>query len=259
MNDHVIPLSIPFLGEAERRYIQQCLDENYISHVGPLVPRFEQEFAKLIGSQQCVSLINGTAALHLALKLAGVTSGDLVFVPALTFIAPVNAITYCGAEPFFLDTDPQTLAISPDQLSDILDGQCERRNDGSCIHLPTGRRIGAVVVVHLYGFAADIENLCALCDTWDLPLIEDAAEAVGCTIAGKHLGTFGAFGCFSFNGNKALTTGGGGMLTASDSRQCEHARHLATQAKSHPELYIHDEIGYNYRMSNLHAAIGLGQ
>jgi len=253
-----ISLSVPDLCGNEEKYVLECLRTNWISSVGRFVTKFEQEFALYVGAQHAVAVTSGTASLHLALLGCGVRAGDLVIAPSVTFIAPVNALRYVGADPLFLDIDPETLGLSAREVAEFLKHQCRRETDGF-IHRDTGRRVRAVLPVHLYGHACEIDSLAELAKEGGLVLIEDAAEAVGCRYKGRHVGSFGQAGCFSFNGNKVLTTGGGGMLVTDDAELADQVRHLSTQAKKDPYYYIHDRIGYNYRMSNVQAAIGVAQ
>ncbi len=253
-----IPLSVPCLQGNEERYVTDCIRTNWISSVGSYVDRFEAAFAEYVGAPHAVAVVNGTAALHLSLLTAGVERGDLVAVPAVTFIAPVNAIRYVGADPLFVDLDPVTLGFDPASFESWLTAECELR-DGCCRHRATGRCLRAIIPVHLYGHSCAMDDLQALAERWRLILIEDAAEGIGCRYRDRHVGTFGRTGCFSFNGNKILTTGGGGMIVTSDEALARRVRHLSTQAKSDPVLYVHDEVGYNYRLTNILAAVGVAQ
>lgn len=248
MSKKRIFLSPPHMGGREIEYIKDAFESNYIAPLGPQVDAFEQEFAQQIGAPHAVAVSSGTAALHLALRYVGVQTGDEVFCPTFTFVASANAILYLGARPVFLDSEEQSWNIDPYLLSDAL---LERAKKGC---LPK-----AVVLVHLYGQAADIDPIKEVCDRYEIPLIEDAAEALGATYKGKSPGTFGKAGIFSFNGNKIITTSGGGMLVAEDLELIEKCRYWATQARDPALHYEHSEMGYNYRMSNVLAAIGRGQ
>ncbi|MCD4728427.1 MAG: aminotransferase class I/II-fold pyridoxal phosphate-dependent enzyme [Pirellulales bacterium] len=241
-------LSPPHMSSHERTLLLDAFDSNWIAPMGPHVDAFEQEFAALVGTNQAIALSSGTAALHLALILLGVGAGDEVLTSTFTFAATTNAITYVGAKPVLIDSEPTTWNMDPDLLAD------ELRVRARLNRLPK-----AVVVVDLYGQCADYEPIRQTCARYDVPIIEDAAEALGATYAGRSAGTFGAMGVFSFNGNKIITTSGGGMLVCDSAYLAERARFLATQARDPAPHYQHSQIGYNYRMSNLLAAVGLGQ
>ncbi|OGV58176.1 MAG: hypothetical protein A2X49_03145 [Lentisphaerae bacterium GWF2_52_8] len=253
-----IPLSVPVLCGNEKKYVDHCLDTGWISSVGEFVNRFEKEFASYTGAAHAVAVVNGTSALHLALLVAGVKPGEEVLVPALTFIAPINAVTYAGAVPVFLDVEEETMGLSPSSFEEFVASSCELR-DGILFNRSTGRRITALLPVHIYGHACRMSALLPLARKYGMILLEDAAEAIGTLCDGCHAGTIGSIGSFSFNGNKTLTTGGGGMLVTNDEAYAKRLRHLSTQAKSDELYYRHDEIGYNYRMSNVQAAIGVAQ
>lgn len=254
----MIPLSVPNISETEQQLVQQALASGWVSSSGPEVTAFEERMAGYCGSQYGVAVSSGTAALHLALIVCGVEPGDLVILPNLTFVAPLNAVRYVGAEPVLIDVEPETWQMDVDLVESFLEDQC-KTGDGTCIHLESGRRVKALLPVHILGHLCDITRLALLADRFHLTLIEDAAEALGSKEGPRHAGTYGEVGCLSFNGNKLLTTGGGGMILTHSRKLAEHARHLSTQAKSHPEEYLHDETGYNYRLSNLQAALGLAQ
>ncbi len=241
-------LSPPHLGAAEQRYVQDAFDTNWVAPVGPHVDAFEREFATAVGASHAVALSSGTAALHLAVRLCGVERGDEVLVSDLTFCASVNPILYEGGVPVFIDSETASWNLDPNLVEDTL-----RRRDA------VGKRPKALVAVHLYGQTADLDPLVALCDRYGVALIEDAAEALGATYKGRAPGTFGKAGIFSFNGNKIITTSGGGMLVTEDGDLSAHARKLATQARDDAPHYEHSEIGYNYRLSNILAGIGRGQ
>ena len=259
----MIPLSVPMLGGNELLYVNQALTDGWVSSGGPSIPKFEDEFACYSGVEYTAACQSGTAAMHLALADAGVSPGDLVIAPTLTFIASVNPVSYVGAEPVFMDCD-DSLCIDPDKLENYLHDECESRDGGLWYDKSLGKPLKAIIVVHVFGNTADIERIIAISKAYNLILIEDAAEAVGTfyssgVYAGKMAGSIGDYGVFSFNGNKIITTGGGGMLTSPESERVRHMRHLSTQAKIDEVYYMHDEIGYNYRMTNLQAAIGLAQ
>jgi dTDP-4-amino-4,6-dideoxygalactose transaminase len=246
--DARILLSTPHLSEHEMGFVEEAFRTNWIAPLGPNVDAFERELASYVGIGHAAAVSSGTAALHLALHLVGTKSGDTVFCSSLTFVASANPILYMGATPVFIDSDPQTWNMSPRALGQAL---AHARRAGK---LPR-----AVIVVHLYGQSADMDALLALCNQYDVPIIEDAAESLGATYKGRQSGTFGRLGVFSFNGNKIITTSGGGMLVSDDARLIEKARFLATQARDPSPWYEHSEIGYNYRMSNILAGVGRGQ
>jgi dTDP-4-amino-4,6-dideoxygalactose transaminase len=243
-----ILLSTPHIGEQELKFVQEAFDTNWIAPVGPHIDAFEQEFSQVVGAKYSAALSSGTAALHLALKLAGVSAGDEVFCSTFTFIASVSPITYLGAKPVFIDSDRTSWNMDPDLLATTL-AQKDR----------IGKLPKALVLVHLYGQSADIEPILQVCDRYGIPLIEDAAEALGATYKNTFPGTWGRAGIFSFNGNKIITTSGGGMLVSGDRELISQAKFLATQARDPQPHYEHTEIGFNYRLSNVSAGIGRGQ
>jgi perosamine synthetase len=253
-----LPLSIPHLAGNEWTYVKECLDTGWVSSVGPFVTRFEGAVAAYAGVPHAVAIINGTAALHVALLVAGVRPGDEVLVPALTFVATVNAVRYCGAEPVFMDADPGTWQMDVAKLRRFLATACDVR-DGACVNRATGRRVRAVMPVHLLGLACEIDTIVEIARAHALQVVEDATEGMGVRYRGRHVGTFGDVGAFSFNGNKIVTTGGGGMLVTADAAQARYARYLTTQAKDDELEYFHNEIGYNYRLTNVLSALGLAQ
>lgn len=249
----------PFFGGNESTYLQECLASTFVSSVGPFVDRFESDLANFTGAKYAVAVVNGTAALHVALRLSGVKPDDEVLLPALTFVATANAISYCGAIPHFVDSNETTLGLDPDKLRDYLAKTTEFR-DGQCINRRTGRVIRAVVPMHTFGHPVDMETLLAVAQDYHLVVVEDAAESLGSMYHGQHTGTFGRIGILSFNGNKTITTGGGGAILTNDADLAKKAKHLTTTAKvPHKWAYWHDEIGYNYRMPNLNAALGCAQ
>lgn len=260
-----IPLHAPVFKGNEKIYINECIDSTFVSSAGKFVDRFEVEIANYIGVKKAVACVNGTSALHLALRLAGVQSGNEVITQPLTFIATINAITYCGAQPVFIDVDSDTLGMSPKSLLDFLiSGTTQRFNRSTkkyeCINNISGRTISACLPMHTFGHPCRINEIVDICKRYNLIVIEDAAESLGSFFNEKHTGTFGEIGVLSFNGNKILTTGGGGMLLFQDEELARFAKHLSTQAKlPHPWEFIHDEVGYNYRMPNINAALGLAQ
>ena len=247
-----------FVGN-EWKYLKECVDSTFVSSVGKFVDRFEADLATYTGAKHVVAVVNGTAALHVALQLAGVRSGDEVLIPALTFIATANAVSYCGAIPHFVDSEERTLGLNPGALREHLNSIAEIRG-GECVNRATGRVIRSIVPMHAFGHPVDIEGVLAVARDFHLELVEDAAESLGSTIEGRHTGTFGRIGTLSFNGNKTITTGGGGALLINDSELARHAKHLTTTAKvPHRWEYRHDEIGYNYRLPNINAALGCAQ
>jgi aminotransferase in exopolysaccharide biosynthesis len=240
-------------------YLKECLDSTFVSSVGKFVDRFEAELAGSCGARHAVAVVNGTAALHIALKLAGVKTNEEVLIPALTFVATANAVTYCGAIPHFVDSEERTLGIDAAKLREYLAGHTELRA-GLCVNRATGRVIRALVPMHTFGHPVDIDGLLSIAHDFNLALVEDAAESLGSYYHGQHTGTFGLMGTLSFNGNKTITTGGGGAILTNDMELARHAKHLTTTAKmQHAWEYRHDEIGYNYRMPNLNAALGCAQ
>lgn len=247
-----------FIGN-EKKYLEECIDSTFVSSVGPFVDRFERDMAEFTGAKQAVVCVNGTNGLHLALKLVGVQEGEEVITQPLTFIATCNAISYCGAYSVFVDVDRDTLGLSPTKMEEWILANAEIR-DKALFNTKTGRRIRACVAMHTFGHPLRIEELAGLCERYHLELIEDAAESVGSYYKGRHTGTFGRVGVLSFNGNKTITTGGGGMLLFMDEELAQRAKFLSTQAKlPHRWEFVHSEIGYNYRMPNINAALGCAQ
>jgi len=253
-----IPLSVPEIRGNEWKYVKECLDTNWVSSVGSYVERFEKMVAEQAGTKYAIATVNGTAALHIALLLAGVQADDEVVVSTLTFIAPANAIRYAGAWPVFIDAEPRYWQIDPAGVVDFLEKGC--RWDGQALrNRLTGRRVKAILPVHILGHPADLDPILAVAAKYSLPVIEDATEGLGALYRGKSLGSFGQVGCFSFNGNKIITTGGGGMLVTNNPEWAARARYLTTQAKDDPIEYVHKAVGYNYRLTNLLAAMGCAQ
>ena len=248
-----------FRGTEAWAYVKDCLDTGWVSTAGQWVSRFEQELAAATGASYAVAVTNGTVALRLALHLVGVRPGDEVFLPPLSFVATANAVAHLGAVPHFVDVEPTTLAMDSAALAERLEQLAERR-DGQLLNRETGRRLAAVVPVHVFGHPADGPALRAVADAWGLPLVEDAAEALGSWRGDTHCGLFGAVGTLSFNGNKLITTGGGGALFTNDAELAQRARHLSTTAKlPHPWVFEHDAVGWNDRLPNLNAALGVAQ
>ena len=255
----LIPLSEPLISGNEWKYIKDCLDTGWVSTVGAYVTRFEEAIADYIGAKYAVATVNGTSALHVSLIACGVQPDDEVLVPALTFISPVNVIRYCNAYPVFMDCNESTLCIDVQKVIDFLGGECEQRSNGYTYNKDTNRRVKAVVPVHVFGHSTDIEMLLEICDEKNIDIIEDATESLGSEYKGKKTGSFGKTGCFSFNGNKIITAGGGGMVVTDDDDLSNKIRHLTTQAKRDSFEYDHDEVGYNYRLNNIQAAMGVAQ
>ena len=257
--DEFIPLHRPVFDGNERKYLVDCIDSNFVSSVGEKVSEFENMIAEFTGSKHAIATVNGTAALHVAIELAGVRQGDEVISQALTFIATCNAISYSGATPVFIDVDEDTMGMSPTSLSQFLENNCEKQN-GEVFNKNSGKRVAACIPMHTFGFPCRISEIAKICGDWNIALIEDAAESLGSYVGNKHTGSFGQMGTLSFNGNKVITTGGGGMIITDDSDLAKRAKHITTTSKiPHPYEFLHDEIGYNYRMPNLNAALGCAQ
>jgi len=257
--DGFIPLHEPEFHGTEWDLIKNCLDTGWVSSVGKYVDQFETEVAKISGTDHAIAVVNGTAALQIALIVAGVAAGDEVIMPTLTFVATANAAAHLNAVPHFVDSSAITLGLDPMALSTHLDLVAERR-DGQTFNRETGRRIGAIVPMHTFGHPVDMDPLIALANYWELPVVEDAAESLGSCYKSRPCGGIGRVGTLSFNGNKILTTGGGGAIMTNDEDMAKQAKHLTTTAKEpHPYLFSHDAIGYNYRLPNLNAALGCAQ
>ena len=254
-----VPLHAPSFGQIDRDYVLDCINSGWVSTAGAYVPCFEARVREFCGARHAIATVNGTAALHVALVALGIRPGDFVICPPLTFVATANAIAYCGAEPVFCDIDRTTLGLSASAVERFLQTQCRRSGD-ACIHLASGRIVSAMVPVHIFGHPAQIDELLGLGHEWNLPLIEDATEALGSAYKGRACGSLGRVGVFSFNGNKICTTGGGGMVVTDDDELGAKIRHLATTAKvSDGWEFVHDAVGFNYRMPNLNAALGCAQ
>lgn len=254
----MIPLSVPNLAGNEWKYIKECLDTSWVSSVGAFVDGFEKVFAAYVGSKYAVSVVNGTSALHISLQIAGVKADDYVILPNITFIASANSIRYCNANPLLIDVFTDTWQLDVVLLEKFL-GEHTYTKDNECFLKENHRRIKAIMPVHVLGNMCEMKKLQEIAQKYHLSVVEDATEALGSYQNDKHAGTFGDFGCFSFNGNKIMTTGGGGMIVTDNETFAKRAKHLTTQAKSDSFEYIHDEIGYNYRMVNLLAAMGVAQ
>lgn len=255
----VVALHEPYFAGNEWQYLKDCLDSGWVSSVGQYVNQFERALQEYIGVKHAVCTVNGTAALHVCLQLAGVKSEDEVLLPALTFVATANAVSYCGAVPHFVDIEETTLGVDAQRLADYLRENTELRKD-RCFNKHTGRCIRALVAVHSFGHPANIDALLSLCDQYGLVLIEDAAEALGSLYKNRHCGSFGLINALSFNGNKIITSGGGGAILTNNDDLAKQARHLTTTAKlPHAWEFIHDQVAYNYRLPNINAALGLAQ
>jgi perosamine synthetase len=257
--DQYIPLHEPRFKEIDREYVLDAINSTFVSSVGEYVNRFERDLAAYLDVKRAVVTVNGTAALQVALRLAGVKTGDEVITQPLTFVATANAIAYNNASPIFIDVNRDTLGLCPDALELFLDQNGEKRGTGA-FNKTTGNRIAAMVPMHTFGHPCRMSRLIELADQWNIPVVEDAAESIGSRILTGHCGTFGKAGVLSFNGNKTITCGGGGAIITNDDALADRARHLTTTAKiNHPWEYVHDEVGYNYRMPNLNAALACAQ
>lgn len=257
-NEKFIPLSVPNMAGNEWKYVKDCLDTGWISSVGSYVTQFEQMVADFAGAKYGVAAVNGTAALHISLLLSGVKQYDYVILPNLTFVASANSIKYLGAEPLLIDADPSLWQMDLDLLEAFLEKETDVQN-GSLIYKKDGRRIGAIMPVHILGNMCDMDRFLSIVGKYPLPIVEDSTEALGTSYKGKSAGRFSPLACFSFNGNKIISTGGGGVIVSDDEALAKHAKHLTTTAKASPDEYYHDEVGYNYRLVNVLAAIGVGQ
>ncbi|HDY7886695.1 LegC family aminotransferase [Vibrio vulnificus] len=254
-----IPLHAPTFAGNEKAYVMETIESTFVSSVGKFVDEFERKMEAFTGTPKAVATVNGTAALHAALYMAGVERGDLVITQALTFVATCNALYHMGAEPIFVDVSPVSLGLCPKAMSAFLEENAQV-TEGGCIHKQTGRRIKAVVPMHTFGHPVELDELIAVCSKWNITLVEDAAESLGSFYKGKHTGTIGDFGAVSFNGNKIITTGGGGMVLCGSEEAGRRTKHVTTTAKvPHPYEFFHDEPGFNYRMPNLNAALGCAQ
>lgn len=254
-----IPLHEPTFNGKEKEYLNECIDSTFVSSVGKYVDLFEQKVAQYTGAKHAVVTVNGTAAIQIGLIVAGVNATDEVITQPLTFISTANAINYCNATPIFLDVDKDTLGLSPLSLKTFLEKETKQEN-GICINKSSGKKITACVPMHTFGHPARIDEIVAICNEHNIIVVEDAAESLGSYYKGKHTGTFGKLGAISFNGNKIMTTGGGGMLLTDDESLAKKAKYITTQAKiPHQWEYAHDEVGYNYRMPNINAALGCAQ
>ena len=256
---NVIPLSEPAIIGNERKYIKECLDTGWISSIGSYVNRFEKMVAEYVGCKYGIAVVNGTSALHLSLLVCDVKSDDEVIVPTLTFVASANVVKYCGAEPVFIDCCHDTLCLDVEKLKLFLEMECEQNDDGFTYNRTSGRRVKAIIPVHVFGHPVEMETLLELCKLYNIDVIEDATESLGSEYKDQKTGSFGKLACLSFNGNKIITSGGGGMVVTNDGCLAEKVKHLSTQAKTDSIEYDHDEIGYNYRLTNIQAAMGVAQ
>jgi perosamine synthetase len=253
-----IPLCTPAIRGNEWKYVKECLDTTWVSSVGAYVEKFERAVADVVGSKYAVATSSGTAALHVALLIAGIQPDDEVLVSTLTFIAPANAIRYVGAWPVFVDADPAYWQMDPEKVRDFLENQCDWR-DGALFNRQTRRRVRGILPVHILGHPVDLDPILELARKYELKMVEDATESLGAKYKNKNAGQLGDVACFSFNGNKLITTGGGGMIVTDNELWAHRAKHLTTQAKDDPIEYVHTEIGFNYRLTNLQAAVGVAQ
>jgi perosamine synthetase len=258
VGDDGIPLCVPEIRGNEWSYIKECLDTNFVSSVGPFVDRFERELATRVGARHAVATSSGTAALHVALLVAGVEPDDEVLVSTLTFIAPVNAIRYTGAWPVFIDAEPLYWEMDAAKVLDFFEKECQWKS-GELRNRHTGRRVRAIMPVHILGHPVDMDPILETARKYNLPIIEDATESLGATYKNRMTGRIGNIACFSFNGNKIITTGGGGMIVTDNEEWARKAKYLTTQAKNDPFEFIHNEVGFNYRLTNLQAALGCAQ
>ena len=258
-NGKNIPLSVPLIQGNEWKYVKECLDAGWVSSIGEYVNKFERAVAGYAGCNYAVATVNGTSALHVSLASIGTRPGDEVIVPALTFVATANVVRYCGAEPVFMDCDKETLCIDAEKTKDFLEKNTFTGRDGMTFNKRTGRPVRAIIPVHIFGHPADMERLLEMACEYNLTVIEDASESIGSEYKGRQTGTFGKAGCYSFNGNKIITTGGGGMVVTDDEVLSMRIRHLTTQARSDIFEYDHDETGFNFRLTNIQAAMGLAQ
>jgi aminotransferase in exopolysaccharide biosynthesis len=257
-NDKFIALSLPNIAGNEWKYVKDCLDTGWISSVGSYVTQFEQMVADFAGAKFGVAAVNGTAALHISLLMSGVKQNDYVILPNLTFVASANSIKYLGADPILIDADPNLWQMDLDLLEEFLENETDEK-DGRLFYIKDGRYIGAIMPVHILGNMCDMDRFHSIVKKYPLPVVEDATEALGTTYKGISAGKFSPLACFSFNGNKIISTGGGGVIVTDDEALAKRAKHLTTTAKASADEYYHDEVGYNYRLVNVLAAIGVGQ
>jgi len=258
-DENPVPLHAPRFTGNEKKYVIDAIDSTFVSSVGEYVNRFEEMICEITGAKYAIATVNGTCALHVSLKLAGVQPNDEVITQTLSFVATGNAISYCGARPIFLDVDRETLGLAPGALKDFLTSNAQIKN-GNCYNRITDNRIAACVPMHTFGHPCEIDSIAEICEHYNIALIEDSAESLGSTYKGRHTGTFGRFGIYSFNGNKTVTCGGGGAIVTNDEALAKKVKHITTTAKvPHPYEYVHDMTGYNYRLPNLNAALACAQ
>ena len=258
-SEDFIPLHVPMFKGNEKKYVNECIDSTFVSSVGPFVNKFEELMNQITETKKTTAVVNGTAALQVGLRLVGVKENDEVITQALTFVATANAIAYNNAHPIFLDVDIDTMGLSPLAVNDFLDEFGELREDG-CYNKTSGRKIAACMPMHTFGFPVHLDELIKVCKSWQIPIVEDAAESLGSKYKGKPTGSFGEVGAFSFNGNKIVTSGGGGAITTKNTMLGERAKFLTTTAKQpHAYEYVHNDLGYNFRMPNLNAALACAQ
>jgi perosamine synthetase len=256
----IIPLHEPFFAGNEKKYLTECIDSGYVSSIGKFVEQFENSISSYLGAQYAIATVSGTSALHIALIISNIKPGDEVILQPLTYISTANAVSYCQAYPVFIDVDSDTLGLSAEKLYDFLIHETKMMRDGYCYNKRTGNRVYACVPMHTFGNPVKIDEISKICNKYNITLIEDAAESIGSTFRGKYTGTFGKLGILSFNGNKTITTGGGGIILTDNKELAFQAKHLTTQAKiAHPWEYVHDNIGFNYRLPNINAALGCAQ
>lgn len=255
-----IPLHEPKFVGKEKQYLNECIDSTFVSYLGEFVEQFENMVQEFTGAKHAIAMANGTLALHIALKSTGVKENDEVLTQAITFVATANAISYCRAKPVFIDSEKKTLGMSPEKLEEFLEKETVMYDDAYCYNRKTGKKISACVPMHVFGHPVRVDRILDLCSKRNILVIEDSAESLGSFYRNKHTGTFGRIGIFSFNGNKIITTGGGGMIITDNDEIAKIIRHVTTTAKmQHKWEYFHDEIGYNYRMPNINAALGCAQ
>ena len=255
-----VPLHAPSFHGNERKYVRDCIDTGWVSSIGKYVEKFEEMVAQFTGAAHAIATVNGTSALHIALLLSNVDPDDEVLCPAFSFVATANSIVYCGAHPVFMDCDPDTLGMDPEKVGAFLEQRCIKKKDGFTYNRSSGRKVKACMPMHAYGYPVNMNPLEGICKANRITIIEDAAEALGSYYKGKHCGTMGLLGVVSFNGNKIITSGGGGMILTDESDLARKAKHLTTTAKvGHPWEYVHDQVGFNYRMPNINAALGCAQ
>jgi len=258
--NNIVPLHAPVFIGNEKKYLNNCIDSTYVSYVGEYVGQFEKMICKYIDIKYAVAVVNGTCALQVALEIAGVQPGDEVITQALTFVATANSISFCRAKPIFIDNDKRLLGMSADKLEEFLKHNTRVNDKNVCINIKTGKRIAACVPVHIFGHPVKIDKIVDICNKYQIPVVEDAAESLGSFYNGVHTGQFGKLSILSFNGNKTITSGGGGMIITNDGDLAKHAKYITTTAKRpHAWEYFHDQLGYNFRLTNVNAAIGCAQ